>query len=149
MALGHPPITYAERFTVDDAELSALHARAFGRPASPTPWASRLEQHSVTWVGAYDRARLVGFVHAVTDGGAHMFLLDTVVDPAYQRRGIGTGLVTRAAAAARVAGCTWLHVDFEPHLAGFYAACGFAPTGAGLMRLCPPSHVRRDAANGI
>ena len=65
-----PPMTYVERFAVDDAELSALHARAFGGPESSTPWAVRLGRHSVTWVGAYDADRLVGFVHAVTDGGA-------------------------------------------------------------------------------
>ena len=130
-----PPMTYVERFAVDDAELSALHARAFGGPESSTPWAVRLGRHSVTWVGAYDADRLVGFVHAVTDGGAHAFLLDTVVDPAYQRQRIGTTLVTHAAAAVRARGCEWLHVDFKPHLAAFYAGCGFAPTGAGLMRL--------------
>jgi GNAT superfamily N-acetyltransferase len=60
---------------------------------------------------------------------------DAVVDPAYQRQSIGTTLVTHAAAAVRARGCEWLHVDFKPHLAAFYAGCGFAPTGAGLMRL--------------
>jgi hypothetical protein len=29
----------------------------------------------------------------------------------------------------------WLHVDFEPHLEGFYRGCGFTPTPAGLIRL--------------
>lgn len=37
---------------------------------------------------------------------------------------------------ARVAGCEWLHVDFEPRLRRFYLdACGFRPTEAGLIRL--------------
>ena len=41
-----------------------------------------------------------------------------------------------AAAHAKAAGCDWMEVDFEPHLAGFYyQACGFAPTHAGLLRL--------------
>jgi hypothetical protein len=40
-----------------------------------------------------------------------------------------------AAAAAREAGCEWLHVDYEASLTPFYEACGFVPTAAGLIRL--------------
>ncbi|MGH1565414.1 GNAT family N-acetyltransferase [Mumia sp. DW29H23] len=124
------------RFAVDDAALSALHARAFGsRDTHTSPWRARLERHSVAWVGAVDGDELVGFVHAVGDGGAHAFVLDTVVDPAYQRRGIGLALVGRLRGDVASVGVTWLHVDFEPHLAAFYAACGFRDTSAGLLRL--------------
>jgi len=42
--------------------------------------------------------------------------------------------VRRAAEMASDRGALWLHVDFEPHLAGFYRACAFRPTEAGLMR---------------
>lgn len=125
------------RFPVDDQVLSALHARAFGSPGAGTQsWASRLERHSLTWVGAFLDDRLVGFVHACWDGGAHAFLLDTVVDPDYQGRGIGQRLVRSLVAEATAAGCTWLHVDYEPQLASFYRdACGFRATDAGLLRL--------------
>ena len=56
------------KFPVDDAELSALHHRAFNpdRPepdAAIRPWADRLERHSLTWVGAFSAGRLIGFVH--------------------------------------------------------------------------------------
>ncbi len=46
------------RFPVDDAVLSALHHKAFS-PDLPDAdivmqrWASRLERHSLTWVGAF------------------------------------------------------------------------------------------------
>ena len=70
------------------------------------------------------------------DGGAHAFVLDTVVAAAARRCGIGTGLIAAAARHARGAGCEWLHVDFEDHLAGFYiGACGFIPASAGLIAL--------------
>jgi GNAT superfamily N-acetyltransferase len=125
------------RFPVDDAVLSALHARGFGGdPASADPWAERLERHALTWVGAFDRGALTGFVQVVWDGGAHAFLLDTVVDPDAQGRGIGSALVAAAVAEARAAGCEWLHVDFEDHLTGFYLdRNGFRPTRAGLINL--------------
>ncbi|GAB2574406.1 GNAT family N-acetyltransferase [Microlunatus antarcticus] len=75
------------------------------------------------------------FVNVAWDGGTHAFLLDTCVDPGRQGEGIGAALVRRATDVTREAGCTWLHVDFEPHLERFYARCGFSPTPAGLLRL--------------
>ncbi|MFB7617197.1 GNAT family N-acetyltransferase [Kitasatospora sp. NPDC056181] len=81
-------------------------------------------------------APLTGFVNVAWDGGAHAFLLDTVVATAARHTGVGTGLVAVAADGARAAGCEWLHVDFEPHLRAFYLdACGFRSTDAGLLRL--------------
>jgi len=85
--------------------------------------------------GAYDAGRLVGFVKLAWDGGDHAFVLDTTVHPEYQRRGIGRLLVRRAAGVAEENGVEWLHVDYEPHLEGFYARCRFRPTPAGLIRL--------------
>jgi ribosomal protein S18 acetylase RimI-like enzyme len=126
------------RFPVDDAELSLLHLKAFNpgtleAAARATPWAARLERHSLTWVGAFSVGRLVGFVHAVWDGGAHAFILDTAVHPDFQRHSIGRDLVRTVTAEAFKAGCDWVHVDYEPHLADFYqSACGFRPTPAGL-----------------
>ena len=124
------------RFPVDDDELSRLHALAFESPVDLQPWAARLERHALTWVGAFSNDLLVGFVQVCWDGGAHAFVLDTAVHPEYGRQGIGKRLVRAAAAEALAAGCEWLHVDFEPHLADFYLkACGFSPTDAGLLRL--------------
>jgi GNAT superfamily N-acetyltransferase len=127
------------RFPVDDRALSELHDRSFGQAtAAVTPWAQRLARYALTWIGAFDQGRLIGFVQVCWDGGAHAFLLDTAVDPLWRRRGVGTGLVRAAIADTRAAGCEWLHVDFEPHLTGFYRqSCGFTPTAAGLLRLSP------------
>ena len=90
---------------------------------------------SLTYVCAFTRGGLVGFVNVAWDGGVHAFLLDTTVAPECRRRGVGTELVRRAADVARRAGLEWLHVDYEPHLDGFYRGCGFSPTAAGLLRL--------------
>jgi hypothetical protein len=43
--------------------------------------------------------------------------------------------VRRAVMAAGESGAEWLHVDYEPHLDGFYRNCGFRPTHAGLIQL--------------
>lgn len=123
------------RFDVDDDALSTLHADAFGGERRAVPWAARLERHSVSWVGAFAGDALVGFVHAVWDGGVHAFVLDTAVAPAWQRQGLGTLLVGALVEDCARRGITWMHVDFEPHLTGFYRACGFGGTGAGLLRI--------------
>jgi GNAT superfamily N-acetyltransferase len=119
-----------------NAELEALHAEGFGHEPIDFDWRVRLDKHSLGWVCARDGGDLAGFVNVIWDGGVHAFILDTVVAAAAQRAGIGTELVAVAAGHAREAGCEWLHVDFEDHLAGFYfQACGFRPTQAGLIRL--------------
>lgn len=122
---------------VDDDELSALHALAFkADDGGFVPWSRRLQRHSICWITAHQGDRLVGFVNIIGDGGAHAVLLDTVVAPAHQRRGIGRALVTRAIDEARTLGCHRLHVDYEPRIADFYErVCGFEGTGAGTVHL--------------
>lgn len=69
------------------------------------------------------------------DGGQHAFILDTTVHPEYRRHGIGSMIVGKAVELAKNAGITWLHVDYEAYLDGFYKKCGFKDTKAGLLRL--------------
>ena len=123
------------RGPLDDAEMVDLVASHGGNPAAG--WWDRIRPHSLGWVTARtEDGLLVGFVNVATDGGDHAFLIDTKTRGSYQRRGIGTRVVTFAARHAKAAGCEWLHVDFEDHLRGFYfGACGFAPTPAGLIAL--------------
>jgi ribosomal protein S18 acetylase RimI-like enzyme len=90
---------------------------------------------SLTHACAYAGGRLVGYVNVAWDGGVHAFLLDTTVDPAFQRRGIARELVRLVTAEAKARGAEWLHVDYKPHLRGFYEGCGFRPTAAGLIDL--------------
>ena len=128
---------------VNDAELSVLHHRAFNRDSkeddiSIIPWVSRLERHSLTWIGAYKSETLVGFVNAVWDGGKHAFILDTVVHPDFQRSGIGRKLVNAVTEETFRAGCEWVHVDYDPEYVPFYEnGCGFTPTPAGLRSSGP------------
>ena len=128
-------ITYTWRGPVTDAEMVELVRSHGGRPEEG--WWDRIRPHALGWVVARTEVgQLAGFVNVAWDGGDHAFLLDTKTRGELQRRGIGRELVRHAVEYARDAGCEWLHVDFEPHLAAFYLdACGFQPTNAGLVRL--------------
>lgn len=130
-------ISYTWRGPVTDAEMLDL-VRSHGGDAVPGWW-DRVSRHSLGWVTARTAdGVLVGFVNVAWDGGDHAFLLDPKTRGSHQRRGIGTAVVETAVGHARAAGCEWLHVDFEPELRDFYfAACGFRPTDAGLIRLPP------------
>lgn len=115
-----------------DVELRELWQAAWG--ASPAGFQPSLKA-CLCHITARHNERLAGFAKVASDGALHAFLLDPTVHPDFRRRGLGKELVSRAAALAAERGAQWLHVDFEPELKPFYDACGFARTGAGLMRL--------------
>lgn len=133
----HPPdpdgIVYRVSPPVGDDELNALYDSAWPHHKEQT-FATPLA-HTLAYVCAYAGERLVGFVKMAWDGEIHAFLLDPTVHPEWQRRGIGTALVRRATAVAAERGMEWLHVDYDPHLDGFYRGCGFRHTPAGLINL--------------
>ena len=128
-------VRFAWRGELTDDELVTL-TQSYGGTAQPGWW-TRIRPHSLGWVTArLDSGPLIGFVNVAWDGGDHAFLIDTKVRPDHQRLGIGTELVRFAAHHAKEAGCEWMEVDFDDHLAPFYYdACGFEPTQAGLLHL--------------
>lgn len=129
-----PDVLLAWRGPVTDDEMVELVESHGGSPVAG--WWDRIRRHSLGWVTARADGALVGFVNVAWDGGDHAFLLDTKTRGNRQRQGIGSMVVTAAAARAKEAGCEWLHVDFLPELRSFYLdACGFRTTDAGLIHL--------------
>jgi GNAT superfamily N-acetyltransferase len=129
-------IRYEWRGEFTNDAVNRLHAEGFGHRLLDDDWWGQVNRHSLGWVVAYDGDELVGFVNVAWDGGIHAFIIDTLTTPRVQRQGIGTELVAIAARESAEAGCEWLHVDFDDHLAGFYLeSCGFRPTQAGLIAL--------------
>lgn len=127
-------ITLERRPSLSDDALNSLFQAAWdGRP---TRRHQPILARSLTWIGAFEGDQLVGFVNLAWDGGAHTFLLDPTVHPRRQRQGIGRALVREAiAVATETAGVAWVHVDYEPHLTGFYETIGFTATAAGVYQL--------------
>jgi GNAT superfamily N-acetyltransferase len=129
-------VHYGWRAPFANADLNALHAEGFGHGPLDIDWRAQVERHSLGWACATDAGRLIGFVNVAWDGGAHAFVIDTLVSNGARRRGIGTRLIEVAARQSRSAGCEWLHVDFDEQLRGFYLeSCGFSATEAGVIAL--------------
>ena len=126
-------IEYRINPDIDNQALNALFTDAWPNHA-PRDFAAVLS-HSLGYVCAMADGVLVGFTNVAWDGGAHAFLLDPTVRSDCRRQGIGTGLVREAVGLARSRGIEWLHVDYAPSLAEFYAKCGFRKTEAGLINL--------------
>lgn len=123
------------RGSFTNGELNELHAEAFDHVLYPDTWWEQVNRWSLGWVVARDGNGLIGFVNVIWDGRTHAWLQDVMVASRMRRQGVGVAMVRLVTEEARREGCEWLHVDFDDDDAGFYAACGFEPTQAGLIQL--------------
>src|SRR5579875_2857049 len=83
--------------------------------------------------GAYaaDTGAQVGFARAFSDGVAHAYLTDVIVDPAHRGRGIGKMLVAAMCDDSAGSRLQWVLVTSDAH--GLYGQFGFEPPGEGMM----------------
>lgn len=80
------------RPNVSDGALNELFAAAWQNYNVKKDIVARLEQHSLSYVCAFDTMNLVGFVNLAWDGGVHGFIVDTSVHRDY-RRPTSAGLI--------------------------------------------------------
>ena len=83
-----------------------------------------------TNIGAWEGERLVGAVRVLTDGYFFATVPEVLVDPDYQRRGIGRELMFRALAAAP---CGALFFGAQPQSIGFFERLGCEPGPSGMV----------------
>lgn len=116
------------------AEIAAL-CRAVGWDTSAAVIARKV--HWATASGRDAAGALVAWCGLLSDGAEHAILLDVMVHPAWQGRGVGKALIRAAVAHCRARGIPIVHVDFLPGVQGFYAACGFAIGLGGILEFSP------------
>ena len=90
---------------------------------------SRIHCHYTARVGD----ELVGYLSIISDGVAYSFIIDLMVKPDFQRQGIATKMVRRAAKDIRDEGIRCIQVVFDPSLEEFYSRCGFHIVKAGII----------------
>jgi len=76
---------------------------------------------------------LIGFLSVLSDGIGDAFLLDLMVHPGFQRKGIGTALVTRAILDLKTEGIKCIQVVFVPEMESFFQRFRFHLCKAGVI----------------
>jgi predicted N-acetyltransferase YhbS len=113
---------------------STLGAR---RPVDDRERMRAMLQHANLVVTAWDGARLVGIARSLSDFAYCTYLSDLAVDAAYQRQGIGRGLIRRTrelgGRASVLLFAAPAAVDYYPRV-GFNAGSGWVLREADELR---------------
>ena len=97
----------------------------------------RSVRESAHIVCAWNNGALIGSARIVSDFGTLVYLQDVLVDPQFQRRGIGTELISRVLVPFADIRQTVLLTDADPRLTDFYTALNFrevSPRSASPLR---------------
>jgi GNAT superfamily N-acetyltransferase len=88
-------------------------------------------------VSVYDGERLVGYGRVISDGVHHALIVDMIVAPSHQGKGIGRGILKRILDRCRQHGIRDVQLFAAKGKAGFYERHGFAarPADAPGMQL--------------
>lgn len=108
---------------------------AVGWDRSEDDYPAALQGYWAT-VGGFDTAnRLAAWCAILSDGVRHAVLLDVIVHPLHQHKGVGKALVATAIEHIQTHGIPIIHVDFEPETTTFYEACGFRVGLGGIYEV--------------
>ena len=82
-------------------------------------------ENSLLTLVCYDGDRLVGIIRTVGDGNTIVYIQDVLVDPSYQRKGIGSALIRAVLDRFRNVRQIVLSTDAQPSTIAFYESLGF------------------------
>jgi tetratricopeptide (TPR) repeat protein len=95
------------------------------------------------WQIEQEEKQLIGFARAISDGVFHATLLDIIVHPDFQGRGLGKALVTLLLQQLQQAAIKDITLFASPHLLDFYHQLGFIaqPHNLQWMLWCPDKEI--------
>lgn len=108
-----------------------LEASGIQRPTADPARIGRMFAAADIVVSAWSGDTLVGLCRALTDFSYCCYLSDLAVDQAFQRQGIGSGLIERLRAALGEE--VSIVLLSAPAAMEYYPALGFAPTGNAFL----------------
>ena len=77
------------------------------------------------WISAYDDQTLIGIGRLVSDGALYAFVCDMIVDPQYQKQGIGSAILEMLKEKCKKHSFRRVWLFAAPGRAGFYLSNGF------------------------
>ena len=127
-------ISFTLNPTISSQALCDLR-EAVGWSRSEEDYPTALHGYWATVGGLDATNKLVAWCAILSDGVRHAVLLDVIVHPSHQRKGVGKALVAAAVKHIQAHYITIIHVDFEPDTTTFYEACGFRVGLGGIYEV--------------
>lgn len=85
-----------------------------------------------------DQNRLIGFLNVISDSVADALLVNVIIHPDFQRKGLGQALVRRAVTDLTADGIQCIQTTFLPDREDFYRKCGFFILSDGIIDNAAP-----------
>jgi aralkylamine N-acetyltransferase len=124
------------RIETDDAEVSWVQVAAL---FAAVGWGARDPDEIRAAFGrstfkafAYDGGELIGFGRTIDDGRFYATVVDVVVSPAHQRRGVGRAIVEDL--QGRMKGFLVVTLTAAPEVQPFYKKLGWRMLSTGMIR---------------
>lgn len=117
---------------VEPREIEALR-EAVGWDRGEGIYETILQRHYTYYTVRMNNADLIGYMSVLSDGVSDAFLLDLMIHPQAQRKGIGERLVKYAIRDLKHDGIRCIQVTFEQGIKCFYEKCGFHIFGGGII----------------
>ena len=137
-SLSTVPIEYREEIPSAEGFLRLFATTGWSTTLTPDQLVRALD---ASWhaVSAYSGDRLVGMGRTISDGAMHALIVEVIVDPEWQGRGIGTEVMRRLVRRCREAGIDMVQLFCARGKQPFYEALGFQarPDDAPGMQLGP------------
>jgi GNAT superfamily N-acetyltransferase len=143
-------ITYKETIPLVDDFFKLFETTGWNQSYALKPdEVMRAVENSWYTISAYDRDRLVGFGRVISDTIMHALILDLIVLPSHQYRGIGGYLLGRLVERCKQEGIRDIQLFCARGKVGFYEKRGFIrrPKGAPGMEI--GREVARSATHAV
>ena len=91
-------------------------------------------ENSFAYYSMTDQQELIAFARVISDGAIYALIVDVMVDPEFQTRGIGSSFVNFILEDLKLENIRSINVIFEPKHEKFYQELEFEILMAGTMR---------------
>jgi ribosomal protein S18 acetylase RimI-like enzyme len=116
-----------------------LDAEQVGELRQMVGWDERVDKYrrilgtTYLCVACFSLDKLIGYVDVISDGIDDAYVRDLMVHPDYQRRGIGSTLLSMVKERIKKNRIKMVSLVFEPGLIDFYRKAGFYIIAGGLI----------------